>query len=223
MRNLTIGFDVYGTLVDPLKLNIAIKKIIANNSDLFAKLWRQKQLEYTFRRGLMGNYQNFDVCTKHALQYAIDYFGINVSNKEKNILLSYYKTLQPFADAIPALKCLKENNYKLVVFSNGIASTLKTLLTNAKLLKYIDKIISVDEIQTYKPNPKVYEYLASETDTNLSNCWVVSSNSFDIMGAKSAGLNAAWITRNKSNILDPWEYKPDIITKDLIELSNYLK
>lgn len=223
MDNLTIGFDVYGTLVDPLELNQILKKLTGKKSELFAELWRQKQLEYTFRRGLMNCYQNFDICTKHALQFAIDYFDIKLSSEEQNNLINYYKQLQPFPDAIPALKILKNGNNKLVAFSNGTPSTLKTLLSNAKLLEYFEKIISVDDIQTYKPNPKVYEHLASETGVDPANCWVVSSNSFDVIGAKSAGLCSAWIARSESAIFDPWEYQPDIRVKNLIEFATYLQ
>ena len=94
---------------------------------------------------------------------------------------------------------------------------MRTLLTNANLLVYLEDILSVDTLKTFKPNPKVYEYLATQTKSELSNCWIVSSNPFDVIGGKSAGINAAWIKRSSQNIFDPWEYEPDITAKDLLE------
>ena len=223
MGKLAIGFDVYGTLVDPLEMSHYLDKLIGEKSNLFAELWRQKQLEYTFRRGLMNRYQNFDVCTQQAMQYVMDYLNISFSKEEKNHLLNIYKTLQAFPDVIPSLESFKNSNYTVVAFSNGVESTLRILLSNASLMDYLEDIISVDELQTYKPNPKVYEHLATKTGAKQKNCWLVSSNPFDVIGAKSAGLRAAWIQRDPTNIFDPWEYTPDITAKDLIEFAAHLK
>jgi len=219
---LTIGFDVYGTLVDPLEISIYLQKLIGNKAKPFAEIWRQKQLEYTFRRGLMDQYENFDVCVQQAMQYAIDFLHVSFSSNEKVNLLDLYSNLKVFPDVLPALETLKQSNHTLVAFSNGVESTLQTLLSNADLIDYLADIISVDELQTFKPNPKVYEYLATKTGSDLTNCWVISSNPFDVIGGKFAGLNAAWIQRDPSNIFDPWEYTPDITTKDLIEFVGYL-
>ena len=76
MKKQTIGLDVYGTLVDPLDISVYLQQLIGNKAKLFAEIWRQKQLEYTFRRGLMNQYQDFDICTQQALQYAIDSLNI---------------------------------------------------------------------------------------------------------------------------------------------------
>ncbi len=222
MKKITIGFDVYGTLVDPLAMSQFLHELIGDESKRFAEIWRQKQIEYTFRRGLMDRYQNFDVCTQQAMQYVMEFMGVSFSSMEKNNLLNLYKTLQPFPDVVPALKELKQNSFILVAFSNGVQSTLKALLSNAKLFEYFADIVSVDAIQTFKPNPKVYEYLTTQTKSDLSNCWVISSNPFDVIGGKSAGLNAAWIQRDAQNIFDPWEYEPDLTVKDLIEFSQQL-
>jgi 2-haloacid dehalogenase len=223
MKKLTIGFDVYGTLVDPLGISVNLQKLIGDKAKPFAEIWRQKQLEYTFRRGLMNQYKNFDICIQQAMQYAIDSLNVSFSSNEKDDLLDLYSNLEVFPDVVPAIELLKQSNHTLVAFSNGVESTLQTLLSNAALIDYLPDIISVDELQTFKPNPKVYTYLATKTESDPANCWVISSNPFDVIGCKSAGLNAAWIQRDPGNIFDPWEYTPDITAKDLIEFATHLK
>ena len=121
---------------------------------------------------------------------------LSFSSNEKDNLLDLYSNLKVFPDVVPALELLKQSNHTLVAFSNGVESTLKTLLSNAGLIDYLTDIISVDELQTFKPNPKVYEYLATKTGADPTNCWVISSNPFDVIGGKSAGLNTAWIQRD---------------------------
>ena len=223
MKKITIGFDVYGTLVNPIEVSSYLHELVGDKNKLFAEIWRQKQLEYTFRRGLMNQYQNFDICTQHALQYTIDFLNVSFTNHEKDTLLKLYVNLKLYPDVLPALESLNQSHKTLVAFSNGVRSTLKTLLTNAKIIDHIEDIISVDKLRTFKPNPKVYEYLATKTGTNPDNCWVASSNSFDVIGAKCAGLKAAWIQRDPNNIFDTWEYEPDIKAKDLIEFTSHLK
>ena len=223
MKKITIGFDVYGTLVNPIEVSSYLHVLIGNKNKLFAEIWRQKQLEYTFRRGLMNQYQNFDICTLHAMQYTIDLLNVNLTNHEKENLLKLYTNLKLYPDVLPALEALSQSSYTLVAFSNGVKPTLKTLLSNANVLDHLEDIISVDELRTFKPNPKVYKYLAKKTGAESANCWVASSNPFDVIGAKCARLNAAWIQRDPSNIFDPWEYAPDITVKDLIEFASHLK
>lgn len=219
MKRLTLGFDVYGTLVDPLNISVYLQKLIGKKAKPFAEIWRQKQLEYTFRRGLMNQYKNFDICIQQAMQYAIEFLNVRFSSNEKDNLLGLYSNLKPYPDVTPSLKLLKQRNYALVAFSNGVESSLRILLSNAGLNDYFENIISVDVLQTFKPNPNVYKYLATKTETDLSSCWVISSNPFDVIGAKSAGLNTAWIQRDLNNIFDPWEYTPDFTAKDLIEFA----
>ncbi len=223
MKKLTIGFDVYGTLVDPLEISVYLQKLIGKKAKPFAKIWRQKQLEYTFRRGLMNQYQNFDTCIQQAMQYAIDCLDVSFSSNEKDNLLGLYSNLKLFPDVVPALEVLKQSNHTLVAFSNGTSSTLKTLLSNSNLLDYLENIVSVDELKTFKPNPAVYSYLATKTGVIPSNCWVISSNPFDVIGGKASGIKAAWIQRDPTNVYDPWEYAPDITAKDLIEFAAHLK
>ena len=68
-----IAFDVYGTLVNPLAMANHLKSLVGDLAGRFAELWRAKQLEYSFRRGLMRAYQPFSVCTWEALLYTVSF------------------------------------------------------------------------------------------------------------------------------------------------------
>ena len=59
----TLGFDVYGTLIDTQGALSSLENMIPDKAKNFSQTWREKQLEYSFRRGLMQNYANFGVCT----------------------------------------------------------------------------------------------------------------------------------------------------------------
>jgi 2-haloacid dehalogenase len=217
-----IGIDVYGTLVDPLGMNVQLQPLIGASAARVAELWRAKQLEYTFRRAAMGKYENFDVCTRQALVFVLASLGIKLPAGREEALIAGYQHLQPYPDTLPGLAQLRNAGYDPVVFSNGVEATLRELLGNAGILAYMREIVSVDELKTFKPDPRVYHYLAQRLRCAVADTWLVSSNSFDVLGAKAAGLKAAWIRRDVQVPLDAWELHPDLIGRDLVEFAGRL-
>ncbi|MFW6075458.1 MAG: haloacid dehalogenase type II [Chloroflexota bacterium] len=220
--SLALGFDVYGTLVDPLQLDRHLEPLAGDRAGEFARQWRTTQLEYTFRRSLMRDYANFDVCTEDALRYTLDVFDIDAGEDEIADLLGHYRKLDPYPEVISGLERLKERGHSLFAFSNGTPASLESLLSHAGILDHLEAIISVDAVGTYKPDPAVYRHLGSRAGRSLSRTWLVSSNYWDVMGAKAAGLQAAWVRRSPANVPDPWGMEPDLITPDLDELAEEL-
>ncbi|HVF02047.1 MAG TPA: haloacid dehalogenase type II [Rubrobacteraceae bacterium] len=214
-----IGFDVYGTLVDPLQMNTRLEPLAGELSGRLAALWREKQLEYTFRRGLMREYEDFDVCTRQALLFAAGALGVKLSEQERERLIEEYRSLSLFPDVIPGVKALKERSLTLVAFSNGVESTVRALLARAGALPHLQDVISVDDLKTFKPDPDVYRYLTRRLGTEPSETWLVSSNPFDVIGAKAVGLKTAWVRRNPDTQFDPWGIEPDLVVTDLESLA----
>jgi len=215
-----IGFDVYGTLVDPLGMQRHLRALLGGQAGPFAALWREKQLEYSFRRGLMRRYASFDVCTDQALQYVIAALDVEMSAADQMRLLEQYRQLPPFPDAIPAIARLKAAGHMIVAFSNGVQATVRALIDHAGILPHLDDIISVDDLRTFKPDPAVYAYLARCVGRPAEETWLVSGNPFDVIGAKAAGLRAAWVRRNPETIFDPWGIAPDLIAAHLGEFAD---
>ena len=117
--SITIGFDVYGTLIDTAGVTRALERFAGDRAVQFSNLWREKQLEYSFRRALMQNYVHFGFCTRHALEYVCSTLGVDISEQDKEELLAGYKVLPPFGDAADSLPVLKQEGYRLFAFSNG--------------------------------------------------------------------------------------------------------
>jgi 2-haloacid dehalogenase len=82
--------------------------------------------------------------------------------------------------------------------------------------------VSVDALKTFKPDWRVYNYLAQRLGCAVGDTWVVSSNPFDVIGAKAAGLKAAWINRNAA-AFDPWDIQPNLIAQDLIKFAEKIR
>ncbi len=133
-----------------------------------------------------------------------------------------YQNLRPFPDVVPGLETLKSGGHRLVAFSNGVEATARTLLDRAGVLPHLEEVISVDDLKTFKPDPQVYEYLARRLGAEPSETWLISSNPFDVIGAKSAGLKSAWVQRNPNIPFDPWGIEPDLVVPDLERLAERL-
>ena len=216
----TLAFDVYGTLIDTHGVVSKLHEIIGSKAKEFSHTWREKQLEYSFRRGLMQNYENFAVCTSHALDYTCAYYKVAIAKEQKQELLDSYRTLPAFGDVKEALTLLKAAKFPLYAFSNGSADAVETLLVAAGIRDLFLGIVSVDEIKSFKPNPAVYNYLLRKTGASADSAWLISSNSFDVIGAISAGMRAAWVQRSQESIFDPWGIEPTITVGGLGELKD---
>jgi len=218
----TLAFDVYGTLVDTNGVVSLLRDMVGDRAAEFAQRWRDKQLEYSFRRALMRRYEPFAVCVSQSLQYVSDSMAIDLTSGQKKSLLEFFRKLPAFDDVEPALTRLRECGFRLYAFSNGQADAVEDLLNNNGIRDYFNDIVSVDEVQSFKPDPAVYQHFLTQAGSDANNTWLISRNPFDIIGAMSAGIMGAWVKRSPQAIFDPWELEPHVVISSLAELPEKL-
>jgi 2-haloacid dehalogenase len=213
-----LAFDVYGTLIDTHGVIEALRPMIGANAAAFSQAWRDRQLEYAFRRGLMQNYVDFATCTRQALEHTCESRGVALSAAQRQALLDRYRRLPAFDDAVPGLAALAAAGHRLFAFSNGTADAVETLLRGAGLRDHLEDVVSVDELRSYKPNPAVYAHFLRRAGCLGGDAWLVSANPFDVIGAVSAGMRGAWLRRSPRAVFDPWEVRPTLTVTGLPEL-----
>lgn len=216
-----LAFDMYGTLVDPIRIWKQLEQYMPGNAQLIAEIWRQKQLEFTFRLTAMERYEDFEQVTHKALDYALAAAGSDLDSKQKNSLMVQYNDLERFDDVEPGLQRLKDAGYTMVVFSNGSPSMLTSIMSAAHLNAYFEGFVSVDEVKVYKPSPKVYQHVANRLGHPIGSVRLISSNPFDVIGAETAGMQAAWVNRS-SGLFDTLAPRPQMVVGTLIELVDVL-
>ena len=216
----TLAFDVYGTLIDTHGVVTLLEELVGDEAKDFSRTWRDKQLEYSFRKGLMQNYETFAVCTSQALDYTCASYGATLSAEQKKELMAIYRVLPAFDDATEGLTRLKDTGNRLFAFSNGAADALEILLNNAGIRELFLGVVSVDDIKSFKPNPAVYSHFLRKSGATGGESWLISSNPFDVIGAISAGMKSAWVRRSPEAIFDPWGIEPTITVSSLVELDD---
>lgn len=220
---ITLAFDVYGTLIDTTAVACELEKNIGERAGILSQAWREKQLEYSFRRGLMRNYRDFSVCTRQALDYVCQRLKINLAPQVKDELMALYRVLPAYPDVMECLPMLKRAGIRMFAFSNGRAAEVAGLLEHANIAGYFEGVVSTDPLCSFKPDPAVYAYFLRQSGSCSDTSWLVSGNSFDVIGAISAGMRGVWVNRTGEGIFDPWEIEPSRTIINLNEINRLLE
>ena len=209
-------FDAYGTLFNVAAVSQACAGIAANPTG-FVALWRAKQLEYAFLRALMRRYADFWSVTRDALRYAAAATGTALTPSQETALLEAWYQVEPFPDVLPALGELKARGLTLAILSNGAPPMLERLVRETGLASMFDRLLSVDAVQTYKPDPAVYALIERELGVTREAALFISSNFWDVAGARSFGLRVCWINRAAAPP-DELGQQPSHVLRSLSEL-----
>jgi len=192
-----LAFDLYGTLVNPIAIAGELGRILGDSDGReAARLWRLKQLEYSFRLTAMGRYEDFGWVTSRALDFALASLGARLAEGQLRRLAELYDHLEPFPDAVAALRALAGLGYELAVLSNGTPAMIANCLGNSGLGGFFGQRISVDEVRVFKPSPVVYRHAAGRLSVPVGQVRLVTSNAFDCVGAGAAGMRTAWVNRS---------------------------
>ncbi|TAN02446.1 MAG: haloacid dehalogenase type II [Rhodanobacteraceae bacterium] len=187
-------FDAYGTLFD---VHSAVRRVagaLGAHAERVSALWRQKQLEYSWTRSMIGRYTDFWQVTEEALDYALAACGLD-DVKLRSDLLEAYRELEPYPDVHAALAGYRQLGLRVAVFSNATPTMLRDALESARLDSIVDVTCSTHALRRYKPDPDVYAYASEMVGARPEAIVFHSSNAWDAAGAASFGWHTFWINR----------------------------
>ncbi|MGQ0568008.1 MAG: haloacid dehalogenase type II [Armatimonadota bacterium] len=221
-----LTFDVFGTILDlDESLTPPLRRFLTGQgatvpAERFWEQWRARQrLEQFQDTLLMLGHSGYLETARRALMYTLRLHAVEASAEEVAAFMEVWRELSPFPDVIPALERLK-SHYRLVVLSNGEPEFLDHLVRHRVQWEF-DAVISVSPIGVFKPHPAVYRRAAGILGLEVGECLMVSSNSFDVVGARSCGMRGAYVDRYRL----PYEetpYQPDVTVGDFAGLATAL-
>jgi len=221
-------FDAYETLFDVSSVATSLEQKFPGQGAAVSAAWRAKQLQYTWLRALTGQYEDFWKVTESALVFVCNDMKLHVQGglqvqpapverAARAKLMDAYLHLEPFPEVKQVLQSLSAQ--RLAILSNGTLAMLQGVVENAGLKKVFSQIISADEAKTYKPNPAVYELAVGKLGLDKHKIGFVSSNFWDVAGAKAFGFRTYWVNRSGA----PEEelgVRPDATLRSLSDLGS---
>ena len=221
-----LTFDIFGTVMD-LTGSLADPAgdfLAAHGSDVTGRAfyadWRERQRieQYQDNLLMLGHSGYLETC-RRAFVYCLKKHNVDYTAEGVREFMQVYMDLQPYPDAIDGLRSLG-GRYQLVALSNGEQWYLERLLENNVPVEF-DAIISVDQVGAFKPSPGIYRKAVQRLKCEPGEIMMVAAHAFDILGAQACGFKGAYV--NRYNLpTEVWEYQPDIIVDDFVQLAERL-
>lgn len=209
-------FDAYGTLFDFASAAAACEDELGAKVQPLNALWREKQLQYTWLRGLQDRHADFWQVTGEALHFALNSLGLT-SPRLHNRLMNLYLGLSAYPEVPGVLKTLKQRGFRTAVLSNGTPTMLDAAVRAAGLSDLLDGVLSVEAVGVYKPHPKVYQLAVDTLGVPADAIVFQSANAWDAYAASAFGMRVVWCNRQSSRPENlPGE--PDAVVSSLSEL-----
>tara|TARA_X000001036_G_scaffold15882_1_gene13290 strand:- start:437 stop:1120 length:684 start_codon:yes stop_codon:yes gene_type:complete len=136
-----------------------------------------------------------------------------------NYLFDGFKSLNANPKIKESFIKLNQNNIKVITLTNGPKENCLSLLKKNKLSDHIHECFSIEEIKTWKPDPKVYLYVSKKLNINPKNIIMIAAHGWDIFGAKSTGMKTGYIS-NYEFFLNSYYPKPDFLASNSLALVN---
>ncbi|MEM1377253.1 MAG: haloacid dehalogenase type II [Pseudomonadota bacterium] len=216
MAKIGYVFDAYGTLFD---VHSAMRKLADEVGPDYAAIsdtWRNKQLEYSWVRSLMGSYQEFWKLTGDALDFALKHHDRDDAALRDKLMEQYW-TLDAYDDVLPTLKRLREDGNRIAILSNGSPDMLKAATESSGISELVDEVFSVDAVKVFKTSPDVYRMVTDAWDCPAKSVGFVSSNRWDIAATSKFEFKTVWL--NRSGATDEYlNYPPQRMIATLAEL-----
>jgi len=186
VKRTAVVFDVLGTLFHLTPL----EETLGGKAQLDA--WFERLLHSAVSLTLAGEWQPFDRLAESTLRTALARMKSDV---DAEAVLAELQKLPPYPDAGPAFDLLEQARVTVGVLTNGGERATRKLLEGAGLEERVADIVSVEEIEIYKPHPAVYRHAAERMGVEPKNLTLIAAHAWDVAGAKAAGLDAVWIDR----------------------------
>jgi 2-haloacid dehalogenase len=212
-------FDVNETLLDlsPLKLDF---EAVFGSSDPMGE-WFARMLHGSLIANHLSDYRAFGVIGVEALQLVAKRRQVDLDGVTATQIVSHLASLPAHRDVAPALERLVDAGFGVAVLTNGSTETANAQIENAGLTAFVQRVISVEEVGRFKPDPVTYRHAAQVMDVTVSESMLVAAHDWDVAGAMRASAQGAFVQRPGSFWSLPTPMPP-VVGENLEEIADRL-
>jgi 2-haloacid dehalogenase len=212
-------FDVNESLLDLGVLAPQFDRVFGDGRILYQ--WFAQVLQTAMLTVITQQYSDFARVGRSALDMMAEKYGVSLTDDDRTKIVGGMRTLPPHADVLPAFEKLRAAGYRMASLTNSPPAVAQAQLENAGITKFLDRIISVDEVKSLKPAASVYRHAAGVMGVDVTQTRLIAAHAWDVAGAMSAGCKAAFIAR-PGMVLNPLFAPPDVVAPDLLEVADQI-
>ncbi len=211
----TILFDINETVLDLSSMEPQFKAAFGGES--VTATWFSMLLHTSTVCALTATKTDFATLAGTMLDTIAARLGVELGKDTRADILSSFASLPAHADMKPALTRLRSADYRTVAFTNSSVKLVTTQINNSGLSEYFDDIVSVETTGSFKPDPKVYNFVAERLNRPIEELRLVATHDWDTHGALSAGMRAGYTDRSGAPY-HPLYRRPDVHATNMVDV-----
>ena len=219
-RPSVVFFDVNETLLDLSPLKESLSVVLEGRGDLLP-LWFTTMLQYSLVETATRSYQDLGEIGAAALVMVAANHDIELSLESAKEAMEPMLSLPVHPDVKPALSRLKEAGFTLAALTNSPQAAVDSQFSNAGISSFFTSLLSVGEIETFKPHITTYQWAAKQMGVTTGDCLMVAAHGWDIAGAMRAGMRGVFISRPGKQVY-PLAPPPEHSAENLAKAAGYL-
>ncbi|WP_026694484.1 pyrophosphatase PpaX [Peribacillus kribbensis] len=207
----TVLFDLDGTLINTNHL--IIESFIHTLNLYFPDKYGREEVLPFMGPPLYDSFYSVD--PERASEMVSAYRTYNIANHDRLV--------EEFEGVYEAVESLHEAGYKLAIVSTKLHDTILMGLKLARLEKFFDVVIGLDDVERAKPDPEPLNKALGILGSKPEEAIMVGDNHHDILGGKNAGTltaGVAWTAKGRDHLV---QYEPDVILEHMDDLLEILK
>lgn len=209
-------FDVNETLLDLAALDPHFERVFGDAA--MRQEWFGQMIQSAFVSTITGVYSNFGAVGGSALQMTAERHGVELSEDDRDSILTTVPKLPPHPEVREALDRLRDAGLQLAALTNSTQQVADQQMENSGLREYFEQVLSADTVRRLKPASEPYRMAAESLGVDVGEIRLIAAHAWDVAGALRAGCAAAFVER-PGKVLDPLVDRPDVIGADLVEVA----
>ena len=219
-RPRVLVLDVNETLSDLAPLRQRFTDLGATEE--LAATWFAGVLRDGMSLAVVGQQAGFADIAGEVLRVVLPaYTGRAVTDDDVQHVLEGFLSLSVHDDVPDGLRALHDQGLRLITLSQGAASVAEGLLERAGLRDLVSDVLTVADAGIWKPAPAAYDHALATAGLPASDAMLAAVHPWDVHGARTHGLQGAWIDRTGGHW--PTHFTtPDLRATDFVDLAAQL-